>query len=226
MKKLQFPRWPKQDDEITTTRHRSPTALFLIGLLFLTVLTVKENAQTGSQALEKDQTAKLRKDLVEAIDPFKRAEAARLLAQGGDKRSVKLLMKSTEDPDAKVRVQAILALGQLRARSAVNVLIQILQARDDLREKSASAFSLGIIRDRRAVEPLIGELKIAGPQLQQNIVVALGLLGDPRAVEPLLALHHDENHETCAPIAIALGQIKSEVPATKLFEWLNSDDAE
>ncbi len=225
MKKLQFLRWPKFVKSNNRAKRCLPMGLFLIGL-FLTVLTAKENAQTGSHALEKDQTAKLRKDLVEAVDPVKRADAARLLAQSGDKRSTKLLMRSTEDPDAEVRVQAILALGQLRARNAVPALIEILRTKNDLREKSASAFSLGIIRDRRAVEPLIVELRIAGPQLQQNIVVALGLLGDPRAVEPLFGLHHDENHETCAPIAIALGQIKSRVPADKLFEWLNSDDVD
>jgi HEAT repeat protein len=182
--------------------------ILLVGLLLLISLASKSNAQGATPTTGSAELGELRTTLAESKNADDRASAARLLAQLGDRQSIKLLVKSINDTDANVREQSILALGQLRAREAVTPLIELLKTSTEPRIKAASAFVLGLIRDRRAVDPLIAELTTAEPLLQRNITVALGLLGDRRAVGPLLSLPHDRGHQTCAPIAIALGQIK------------------
>lgn len=201
-------------------------SLVSVGLIIVFNFVLTGNAQNSSSETNKEQIAEWVKVLIESPLSEKRVEAAQLLAQSGNRKAVNPLIQALNDQDKLVREHVVLALGQLRAKDAVSSLVTLLGTSTDLRLQAAAAFSLGLIRDRRAVEPLIAKLKNAADPLKTNIVVALGLLGDARAVEPLLALPHDEDHSTCAPIAIALGQIKSNVPSDKLFNWLNSGDAD
>jgi HEAT repeat protein len=201
------------------------SAILLVGLVFIWTFAAGTFAQSTS-SLEKERTAGLIKMLSGDPDPKSRASAAQLLAQRDDRRSIKPLMIAVGDLHEAVGVQAVLALGQLRARIAVPLLIETMKTGFEAGKRSAAAFALGIIQDRRAVEPLIERMKTADTQLRQNIIVSLGRLGDPRAVEPLLNLPHDDGHEGCAPIALALGQVRSRVPADKLFEWLNGEHAD
>lgn len=200
-------------------------ALILGSLIYFLSAPIEIHGQTKVEP-NTTKTTELLRILAGGVDAKERAAAAQLLAQRGEQKAVKDLMRAANDPDGAVRLQAILALGQLRSRAAVPLLIEILTTATDTRERAAAAFALGIVRDGRAVGPLIEQMKTAGSPLVQNIIISLGRLGDPRAVEPLLALSHDDDHEACAPIALALGQVRSRIPAAKLFEWLNSDEGD
>ncbi len=48
-----------------------------------------------------------------------------------------------------------------------------------------AAESLGMIRDERATEPLIQNLKDKNRFVRKEVIMALGKIGDTRAVEPL-----------------------------------------
>jgi len=94
------------------------------------------------------------KALQEDEDYSVRRTAARVLGKTGDPRAVEPLIKALqEDEDWDVRKSAAMALRHFRTPRVVEALIQAL--RD---EKSAvrmmAAWSLGIIGDARALEPL------------------------------------------------------------------------
>lgn len=201
-------------------------ASLLLGLIVIFGFTINGMAQGNSSLNINEQIKGWEKILLESNDENKQIDAVQNISQRSDKKSSKPLIKALQLANPKVTEQVILAIGQLRLKEGVSPLLKFLENNSDLRFQAAAAFSLGLIRDKRAVERLIGKLNTPDETLKRNIVVALGLLGDPRAVEPLLSMPHDDEHKTCAPIAIALGQIKRDVSSDKLFNWLNSDEAD
>jgi HEAT repeat protein len=58
-----------------------------------------------------------------------------------------------------------------------------------------AAYSLGIIKDLRAVNPLIATLKDKDPGTRMCAVEALGKIKDPRAINPLIAALNDKGWE-------------------------------
>jgi HEAT repeat protein len=93
---------------------------------------------------------------------------------------------------------AVDALGRLKAREAVPVLVQLL-TRDDLRWAAASA--LAEIGDPAAVEPLIGCM--SSMQTLVPVIKALAKLGDDRAARPIQTVLTSENVPGYLKIAAA-----------------------
>ncbi len=84
-------------------------------------------------------------------------------------------------------------------------------ARDAL--AGSAVISLAAIKDRRAVEPLIAELKNAKPDFRRLAAEALGSIQDPRAIAPLAATLNDSEPAVWLTAARALKELKYQ-PAT------------
>jgi len=94
-----------------------------------------------------------------------------------------------------VRVEACIALGELKAEKAVEKLIYTLINDPDPIVKTYAAMSLGKIGDKKAVQPLIRilkfyrtEYKSTNAPLIYGLIIALGELGDPAAFAILLEI--------------------------------------
>src|SRR5262249_40165539 len=91
------------------------------------------------------------------------------------------------DESPSVRIAATYALGELRCRSAVRLLVRIVDAADEppvLRGMAAEA--LGKIGDADAVDELIKTLQTdPNPSIRYSCIFSLGELRDARAL-PLL----------------------------------------
>ena len=107
----------------------------------------------------------------------------------GSKARVELLRRlksALADPNAKVRNQAVKALGQLGDKRAAP---DIAKLRDDPSPgiRQAAARVLGMLRSKQAVPALIEVLQRSEDRaLLQPVILALGEIGDHRAVVALL----------------------------------------
>jgi hypothetical protein len=145
-------------------------------------------------------------DLGQTTQPDLRHHLIGLLGDLTDPRALtKTLLLLQSDDDAECRL-ALLPLHAWVQRGAnderiVNALLAILHEVNVgschratlLADLDLVAEMLGNLADRRAVEPLLQLLPMAGDDLnflarQQQIVMALGKLGDDRAGEPLRAI--------------------------------------
>jgi HEAT repeat protein len=114
-----------------------------------------------------------------------RGTAAYVLVQLDDKRAVEPLitvLKGEYHDMLRAEGKAVEGISP----STIEQLIALLKQKDTFYVRSSSAWALGWLGDKRAVEPLvavIGDPRAAGAQ---QAAVALGRLGDERAIEPLI----------------------------------------
>jgi len=157
----------------------------------------QNRGQTSGPKVE-DQLKKLASE-----DPDERIEGVRGLSESGDPKAIEHLIGAVNDPDERVRVKAIDALGQLKAKDAVPLFVQKLFLRDtDQATKARILVALGKIGDTRATTPILDLLsRDADRPIRGNAVYALGEIGDTRAIpglEKLAAATDDEALRTLA----------------------------
>lgn len=163
------------------------------------------------------------------------------------------LVKQLQDPDAAVRAQAAVSLGQTKDRRAVEPLLTALKdSHPNVRASAATA--LGALNDARAVEPLIQAMTDANPVVRAEAAMALGEIKEPRAVGvwigvlrrnphglegrlgplgnlgapavgPLLALLKDSNAAVRMRAAEALGETADRRAVEPLVQALRDHDA-
>jgi HEAT repeat protein len=128
-----------------------------------------------------------------------RRDAVWALEQLGD-RAIGPLLQVLQDRDYRVRQAAVRGLGSFGS-NVVGTLIGMLnnvEVRGDLRAEIAE--ELGRIGDKRAVDPLLENLKQGPLYMRLAAIRALGKLGDIRATNPLLRILENQDklvwHET------------------------------
>lgn len=90
------------------------------------------------------------------------------------------------------RVAAAWALGTIHANRAAPLLVRVAtNRREAVNVRAEAAEALGYLRNRRAVEPLIGLLTDPAADVRANAAFALGNLGDARALPFLERLSTD-----------------------------------
>ncbi|MDZ4820756.1 MAG: HEAT repeat domain-containing protein [Planctomycetota bacterium] len=132
-----------------------------------------------------------------------RSYTALTLGERGDPRAISGLLGALPDSDTNVRMHAVEALGRLRAASAVDALIELVEAMDfELAFPAIDA--LIAIGDERIAHRLLPLLK---DSIFKGVAVeALGALGNEEFVNPLLELLADADVRP-AEIASAITRI-------------------
>ncbi len=138
-------------------------------------------------------------DLVELLKegPRVRAEAATTLGEFGDPAAVQPLIAAL-DPSIGKELPAEVneanrhvatALGALRARAAVPLLLQLLRSRDGFTQVAA-VDALGDVGDPAAVDALssLATGDDVEPFVARKALVALGKIGEPRAAPGVLRM--------------------------------------
>lgn len=132
-------------------------------------------------------------------------EAAETLARIG--KGSNELLDLMKHRDWRVRANAMRALGGLDA-GADDQLLAALAKRDEHPEVTGNAArALGLMKTRRAREPLIAVLKHDDTRVRGAAARALGLLSDPRAVLPLIAALDDDDAHVRIAVTSSLGRI-------------------
>jgi HEAT repeat protein len=99
------------------------------------------------------------------------------------------MITALKDKSVIVRERAAALLGNFKRRSAVDPLIKMLTDKTEWKSvRARAADSLGVLRDERALQPLLDALKDENVEVRASAAAALGNLKDIRAVEPLLEI--------------------------------------
>lgn len=132
------------------------------------------------------------KALIDNADPVMRQHAARVLGAIGVRNFYQPVLQLMNDPDLRVRREAVLAAGELRSPEFVIPLIYRTQSRDTLREAthSLTAYGSGILS---TLAKVLGN-HLEDPNIRRAIARVLGKLGTSEAVE-VIARHLDEADE-------------------------------
>ncbi len=161
----------------------------IVGMLIQTLREQHRNFSVLSSALDLLAIADL--DVVDPLieclgsdDADLRVQAALVLGERRDRRSVPALMRALEDEDVNVRFHAIEALGRLDATEAVDALLAIAESADFFLAFPAiqALARLGDADVARRLLPLLGDELVGAAAVD-----ALGELGDDTVAEPLAA---------------------------------------
>lgn len=182
------------------------------------------------------------------------AQEAALAIAKIDKTTVATLIIALKDSNPVVRMNAILALGEIRNAQAVEPLILALKDKDPgVRTRATealmkipdnrtiepliialqdeypgvrmnAALAMGSIKDKRFVEPLIFALNDKVMLVRRYAAMSLIDIGDTRAVGPLIKLLNDKDSNTRACAASALGKIKDKRAVEPLIAILNDKE--
>lgn len=157
-------------------------------------------------------------DLLNSKDPQDRTMATGgLSAAGGGQVATSLLTALKKETDPSVKAQIISALGNIGDSLTSQEKEPVLKALIREMENStgdvlprASIDALGKLKDKRATDPLLNQLKqhLSVEKLAEDIVSALGEIRDARAVELLVIML--EKHPSAgvrSEAAKALGKI-------------------
>lgn len=173
----------------------------------------KEGWETRSKvaAVIKDHSDRLLPPLVEALDDADediRREAALLLKEIGDEKTLEALLQAMENRDWFVRRSATLALGEIKDDRSVEALIKALKDEDeDVRR--AAAWALGKLGDM-ATDPLLRILVEGEVEERRGAAWALGVIGDRKASDALVKALEDEDEDVRRGAAWALAEIGEE----------------
>jgi hypothetical protein len=168
----------------------------------------KESLKKLLRALEESRP--ILRHLRDLKDPNEntRENAAHKIGNMGDPIAAVALTKALSDLDVDVKLEAAIALGKIKANSAVKALIRLLDEEQDPDVCAAAATALGDIGKAEACIPLISKLTHHDRFVKANAALALGKLGEKSAVEPLISLmRNDGISDVREASAIALARI-------------------
>jgi HEAT repeat protein len=144
---------------------------------------VASDAMSASEGIiDDDMIAELISGLDDANEEV-RKRSLNLLGKARIATAVDAIILRLGDRRLSVRFAAAEALGQIKARKAVQSLIQLIQDKD---MGFSAARALGEIGDSEAVRPLIQALKSKRESVGENAAVALGKIKSPDALRPLI----------------------------------------
>lgn len=99
---------------------------------------------------------------------------------------VQLLIEEIESPNENIRIQAARLLGKSCDSNAVDTLAKHLKNDQSAEVRYECAKSLGIIRSRAAIAPLVNALKDPVANIALESAISLSLLGDKEHCLPIL----------------------------------------
>ena len=135
--------------------------------------------------------------------------------------SLRALQQTALHPEAKVRKEVVKSLVKIAPQAGENTLVSML-ADSDREVVRQVIFSLGVLRSRAAVRPLLNIVTAADAflkelELKKLAVSALGRIGDRQATGPLLDILETIGWlaplrwaELKTAVAVALGQLGDE----------------
>lgn len=123
---------------------------------------------------------------IEKGDGQERKIAAKALAVRGNSSIIQPLLEFLKNSEPLVRATAAVILGDIKANSAVDELINYLEEEKDWSVRAEMVWALGKMQDPRAVDALHNcLLEDSDYHIRLDAAYALYHLRDPRSIEPL-----------------------------------------
>ena len=138
-----------------------------------------------------------------------------------EKRDLAGLVLLLKGKDVRARTQAVKALGELRARSAVSAIGDLLLAGDSsIMEKTTAAEALGLIRDEAAIDALGQAAATSREREHDTINAAVDSTDRQHSINFYVNRIAADESMVRSAAALALGGIGGERAVRVLFEML------
>lgn len=124
-------------------------------------------------------------------DPLTRKHSVFMLGLAGDPRSIDTCIHAMRDPEKAVRAQASLSLAEIGGPAGEQILP--LLSDPDWKVRYRAAEALGIMKEKRAVSPLVALLSDEKDHVRYMAVKSLCSIGNVAARDPIMACQQDEN---------------------------------
>ncbi len=150
-----------------------------------------------------------------------RRDSARALGRIGGPGVFEALSATLTDPSGDVRIQTMLALGELRDIRAIPLLLDLFRKSDYPSIAAQALSSFG--DDNRITETIITALQDEDPFIRRCAASAIetGEIDDERVAKPLVALLKDDDPTVREAAARALGHITSQSAVKPLITALS-----
>ena len=144
------------------------------------------------------------------------------LGELGDSRAVAPLVRALIDPEQKVRLSVIKALGKLSSTDGKEITPLLGRLTDPgMVVRKAAVEVLAKKKDRRVVIPLIGRWQDGSREVRGAVAKALGEVGDKGAGPTLMRMSRDFSEDVALEAIEALGKLRYEVATELLIELLH-----
>ncbi len=158
--------------------------------------------------------------------PYTRAFAAKGLGTSKDPIAVETLITLLAAPEKTVVIEAIRALGRLRASAAGPALTRLLRARDvDPHVRLEAVAVLGAVGGATATDTLIDFLGDRSPAVRAAAVRAFGSVDADTFMTVLSGLDVDDDWGVRAALATTLGTLPADTGLPRLRMMLDDADA-
>ena len=138
-----------------------------------------------------------------------------------DKRDLAGLVLALKNKDARAHTQAMQALGELRAKTAVPAIEEFLLAPDSsIAERTTAADALGMIQDEAALDALTQAAAASRERERGDINAAINSTDRQYSINFYVNRIAADESMLRSAIAIALGRIGGEGAVRALFEML------
>ncbi len=181
--------------------------------------------------------------------------AIEALADINDSLSIQTIIQCLQHSNKIIQESAIVTLGELGEKTAVQPLIQYCLEDSELNYKTVQALesigdslaeealindfrmskssnlsmaarTLGKLKSRKAVKPLLESLQTPQSIYSKDVILALGEIQDTSAVDKLISLLNDKNGYYKRDAAIALGNLRDKRATKALIRVLNDPDGD
>ncbi len=176
--------WPSAEDEavrIVEERDLEDAGLVSASLSYLAALRSKKALRFAPKLIEEND-----RKLLPAV--------VKLLGRAGGPAEEELLLSwlSKDAPTEALRLEAILALGEIGSRKSVEALMKIVEGAEEPKmNRIYAAGSLGKIGDVRAVTALVKAANADDPNVRTAAIEALGAFESREAERALLEAFRD-----------------------------------
>lgn len=182
----------------------------LLLLLPVTILASENNIQTVDQFLESQNS------FCEEIDA---------LAEEKGEQAFDQLFEMFLHPEIENLVDCIVDnLSKIDKDKAVDAIIDLYEKTEDTATEFRSAYALGALKDKKAIEPLFETFSNPGSRNKYHAAYALAALGDTRAASFLLS-RLDNDSGTKRRSVRALSSYKNQEYCKSFYDlWLKDSD--
>ena len=193
------------------------------------VLSVQTEVITSLTVLGNEATAKSLTDALKSVeDEWTRWKLVFALGrlEENDDSPADAMTAELKHPNYVVRKEAVLGLGLSKDRKSLEVLIKILEDKNEYKSiRASAATALGTLLDERAAPTLLAALDDEHIEIRAQAATALGAIREARAVDKLIELFYAplEDVSVKAACVTALGLIGGEKAEAMLLDILETD---
>jgi HEAT repeat protein len=151
--------------------------------------------------------------------------AGQILSQINLKELPQDLLKALEDPDVRIRWNAIKAFGGCSTESDIKTLLEAYKTQQNVYVRRSIITAIGQFASESAIPGLTEALKDSDASVRWSVVEALGHIGSEIIIPLLISTLEDQDIEVCQNAVAILGEIRAKTAVDALLKLLKDNNS-